>query len=31
MDRLAVTFLMIGTVLLRGWGLRYLQEHKRKP
>lgn len=31
MDSLTFTFLLIGTVLLLGWGLLYYQEHRRKP
>ncbi len=30
MDSLTISFLMIGAVLLLGWGLLYLQEQKRK-
>jgi len=30
MDSLTVSFVMIGAVLLLGWGLLYLQEQKRK-
>ena len=30
MDSLTVGFVMIGAVLLLGWGLLYLQEQKRK-
>ena len=30
MDSLTFTFLIIGVVLLLGWGLLYLQEQKRK-
>ena len=31
MDTLTITFLMIGAVLLIGWGVLYYQEHRRKP
>lgn len=31
MDSLTFTFLMIGVVLLCGWGLLYYQEHRKKP
>lgn len=31
MDSLTFTFLMIGIVLLVGWGLLSFQEHRRKP
>ena len=31
MDTLTFTFLMIGAVLVLGWGLLYLHEHRRKP
>ena len=30
MDGLTFAFLLIGAVLLLGWGLLYLQEHRRK-
>jgi len=30
MDSLTVGFVMIGAVLLLGWGLLYLQEQKKK-
>jgi len=31
MDTLTFTFLLIGAALVIGWGLLYLQEHRRKP